>query len=120
MNPLVANTLLLLAITALLAGLYAFWRSLTSALTNTENPQVELDSEDDPLRRELLDERRSLLETLRDLKHDLETGKLSQADFDEIDGRTRARAKDVLRELDAQIEPYRDRAEALVGESVKS
>lgn len=117
MNPIVANALLFLAGLSLLFGLVTFWRSLAVAFTN-EKEDKTIDTESDPKRRELLDERQSLLETLRDLQHDLETGKLSKADFEEIDQRTRARAKDVLRELDAQLDPYREKAEALIRESM--
>ncbi len=118
MNPVLANGLLGIAVIALLAGLYAFWRSLAVALlSGKEIARSSFETEDDPRRRELLDERRSLLETLRDLRHDLETGKLSQADFDAIEKRTRERAKEVLRELDAQLDPYRERAEALLSQA---
>lgn len=117
MNPVLANALLALAAFALLAGLYALWQSLAVALSAKDVGAFE--TEDDPKRRELLDERRALLETLRDLQHDLETGKLSKSDFETIEARTRTRAKEVLKELDEQLEPYRDRAEAMINESVK-
>lgn len=49
----------------------------------------------------LLFERENLLAALRDIRFDREMGKLSEEDFSTLDTRYRARAVDVLKQLDA-------------------
>lgn len=49
----------------------------------------------------LLFERENLLSALRDIRFDREMGKLSEEDFSELDTRYRARAVEVLKQLDA-------------------
>lgn len=69
-------------------------------------------------------EKQELLGTIRELRSEHELGKVSDADFSQLEQRCRARARDVLRELDAQIEPHRDEArvliEAALGKSAKA
>jgi hypothetical protein len=51
-------------------------------------------------RSRLLDEKDRLFQALVDLRFDFEAGKLSPEDFEQEDGRLRARAARVLRELE--------------------
>ncbi len=51
----------------------------------------------------LLDEKDRLFQALADLRFDYEAGKLSREDFEEEDGRLRARAAAVLRALEAPL-----------------
>ena len=51
-------------------------------------------------RSRLLDEKDRLFQALADLRFDYEAGKLSPEDFEQEDGRLRARAARVLRELE--------------------
>lgn len=62
----------------------------------------------------LLAEKRALLQTVRDLGFEHETGKLSDEDFERLNATYRARAKDVLRKLDAELSEYRAEAKALI------
>ncbi len=94
-------------------GLHALWESLRSAFGAVDVPDLQ-GSVEDASRAQLLDEKQTLLEAIRDLKFDLDAGKLSQVDFDRVDERMRARAKDVLRRLDTDIERFRARAERMV------
>lgn len=49
----------------------------------------------------LLFEREAVLRAIRDLEFDRDMGKLSDEDFADLDGRSRARAIEILRQLDA-------------------
>ena len=72
----------------------------------------------------LLHEKQELLTAIRDVRAEHELGKLSTNDFQELEQRYRARAREVLRELEDQIGPYRETArtmlEAAVGASAEA
>ena len=53
------------------------------------------------------------LRALKDLKHEHDIGKIDDADYKALEAKYRDEAKDVLRKLDTEIEPYRAKAEAL-------
>jgi len=107
--------LVFVAAGALLSGVYLFWESLRAALGATEPLEVQATAEADT-RRRLLERKEALLANLRDLKFDYDGGKISQADFDVLDTKLRAQAKAVLRLLDEDAEPFRERAEELISE----
>ena len=71
-----------------------------------------------PKREGLLREKQELLTAIRDVRFEHELGKVSDADFERLEQRYRARARDVLRELDEQIAPYRDEARALLQRAI--
>lgn len=92
---------------------YALWRSLRALLGSaSRSGDGALSSASD--REALLNEKQSLLQGLRDLEQERDVGKVSQDDFETMNARLRLRARQVLKELDAQVAPYRDQAEALV------
>jgi hypothetical protein len=66
-------------------------------------------------REELLREKNTLLQAIRDVRFEHDLGKVSDADLERLDAQYRVRARSVLAELDAQIAPYRDKARALLG-----
>lgn len=70
----------------------------------------------DARRASLLEEKNALLRTLEELAFDRDVGKLSEPDYASLEAKTRARAKDVLRELDAELGTFRADAEKLVRE----
>lgn len=104
-----------LAAAAVLGGVYLFWESLRAALGASEPLEVQATAEADT-RRRLLERKDALLANLRDLKFDYDGGKISQQDFDVLDAKLRAQAKEVLRLLDEDAEPFRERAEQLISE----
>lgn len=53
------------------------------------------------------------LRALKDLKHEHDIGKIDDADYKALEAKYRDEAKDVLRKLDTEIEPYRAKAEAV-------
>ena len=103
-------------LTAALAGLFAFfalWMSLRIAFADSTlgEARTELDSE---TRRTLQTEKEALLEEIRDVSFEHEAGKLSDEDFTELNEKLRGRARQVLIEIDAVAESYRDEAETLI------
>lgn len=66
-----------------------------------------------PKRQALLDKKASLLLSLKDASFDHEAGKLSDEDFEMLNTQLRDEAKKVLKELDADLEPFMGEAEAL-------
>lgn len=65
-------------------------------------------------REALLQEKHSLLVALRELRSERDLGKVSEADFHDLELRHRERAREVLRQLDEEIEPMRAKARALI------
>lgn len=98
---------------ALLAALYALFVSLRAALT-PDTAALEHVAVVSPTRAALLAEKEALLTGLRDLAADHEAGKTSDEDLATAEARMRARAKAVLRALDAEIAPHRAAAAALL------
>jgi hypothetical protein len=68
-------------------------------------------------REALLREKDELLTAIRDVRSEHDLGKLSAADSQQLEQRYRTRARDVLRNLDEQLAPYRERARALLEET---
>ncbi len=104
-----------LAVGALVTGIYLFWESLRAAFGAIDPIEVQATAEADT-RRRLLERKEALLQNLRDLKFDRDGGKISPADFDVLDAKLRAQAKEVLRLLDEDVAPFKERAEQLISE----
>ncbi|MFW6051945.1 MAG: zinc ribbon domain-containing protein [Myxococcota bacterium] len=103
---------------ALLAGtLAALWQSLRAAfgVASTDQARGVTESEE---RASLLDEKAALLRSLRDLELDHDSGKISDADFERLEGQLRNRARHVLTMLDEEVRAHRPRARALVEEAL--
>ena len=92
---------------------YSLWRSLRAlagpSVAASERRTMGADD-----REALLNEKQSLLQGLRDLEQERDVGKVSQDDFETVNARLRARARAVIKQLDAQVAPFRSKAEALV------
>jgi hypothetical protein len=58
----------------------------------------------------------ALLQEIRDVSFEHDADKISDADFEELNEKLRAQARQVLHELDAGVESYRDEAEALIAQ----
>ncbi len=119
MSALLPPLLLTFAGAALFAALYSLWASFRAAFGALDVPDLQ-GTVEDMSRHQLIEEKRALLENLKDLRFDREAGKLSQEDFDKLETKLRARAKDVLRLLDADVEPFRRKAEVLIQEHLQS
>jgi ribosomal protein L40E len=114
MQNLLPTLFIVLGACALTLTLFWLWMSLRHTLVHAEEAQVaSIDPRASP-RAALLAEKHSLLVALKDLEAERDTGKLSDADFTELSARYRARARSVLKQLDAQIAPHRDVAKAML------
>jgi len=108
---------IVLASAALLAALAALFASLRASLAG---PSVDvLWTGAEPDRGALEDEKNALLRALKDLEYEHEVGKIDDEDYARLERAYRARAKEVLGELDRDLRPYLSRAEALAGGAVE-
>jgi hypothetical protein len=97
--------------------LLALWQSLRVLLLG--RPAVQFASAPRDAKRDaLLREKQELLTAIRDVRFEHDLGKVSDADFERLEQRYRARARDVLRELEEQIAPYREQARALLPRAI--
>ena len=62
----------------------------------------------------LVDEKATLLRTLKELEFERDMGKISDQDFDALNTRYRERAKAVMRSLDTELGDFHKQAVALV------
>ena len=60
----------------------------------------------------------AVLQALKDLEFERSVGKIAEADYEEIVGRYRAEAKRLLRAVDEDLGPLRERASAYVAEQL--
>lgn len=57
--------------------------------------------------------KRRVLRALKDLEHEHAIGKIDDADYEQISARYREEAKEILREIDVEVEPLRAKAEEI-------
>jgi ribosomal protein L40E len=114
MQNLLPTLFIVLGACALILTLFWLWMSLRHTFAHVEDAQVAAVDPTSSPRAALLAEKQSLLVALKDLEAERDNGKLSEADFSELNARYRARARSVLKQLDAQIAPHRDAAKALL------
>jgi hypothetical protein len=113
MPNLLPTVFIALAALALALTLLWLWQSLRLAFVHTLSTQAA-SAIVSPERAALLAEKQTLLLALRDLEAERDSGKLSSADFAQLNGQYRTRAREVLRELDALLAPHRADAKALL------
>lgn len=106
----IAPGLLILAGGMLLGAVLLFWSSLgrltgESPLTLEEAVGLAAPSPEE-------ERKRSILRALKDLDYERSVGKLSDEDFVELSTRYRTEAKTLLRSLEAELAPRREKAEA--------
>lgn len=106
-----------LAFVALTALAFALWRSVSAAL-GASGPAWASELAYSEARVALLEEKASLLASLRDLRFDRDMDKLSEADFQSLDTQLRSRANGVLQALDADASTGLEEAEALVAQAL--
>ena len=98
----------------LLFVLLALWQSLRTLLGEAQGLAGEPEAATESGRRQLLREKDTLLGAIRELRFEHDLGKLSDADLAQLEQGYRGRARDVLRELDEELEPHRQAARALI------
>lgn len=104
---------IIVAAFAVVAALVSLWLSLSLVLSDEVRVDVRAQLTTDA-RRALLTEKEALLQEIRDVAFEHDAGKLSNADYEELNEKLRAQARHILHELDANAESYRDEAEALI------
>src|SRR5690242_13289432 len=104
---------IVLAATALLVAMSFLWASLRALLGGTEQHDM-IQSQAMRKRADLLDEKDAVLRSLKDLEFERQVGKISEADFQRLDGEFRVRAKRILKELDDDLKDHRKKAQALL------
>jgi hypothetical protein len=113
MEALLPFLFMSLSALALLACISFLWSSLR-VLLGGEHDLYLVQSQTLRRRMELLDEKDSLVKSLRDLEFEREVGKLSEEDFARVSADFRARAKRVMRVLDDDLREHREKARKLV------
>jgi hypothetical protein len=104
---------IVMASAAVIAAFVSLWLSLNLALSDEASAGVRAQLSNEA-RQALLGEKEALLEEIRDISFERDAGKLSDADFEELNTKLRAQARHVLHELDTGLEAFRDDAEALI------
>jgi hypothetical protein len=111
----VAPALLVFVTGGLLAAILLVWHSLRSLAGDvTVDPRLVDVSPMGAAGTELRERKQRALRALKDIEQEHFVGKMDDSDFATLDAEYRTRAKDVIREIDATLDPYRAKAEALV------
>ncbi len=111
MSAVIPGFFMVLGAAGLLLALYFVWQSVRAALGVVQLGGAEsLDRE----RARLLERKAALLDGLADLRFEHDAGKIDAADFAVVDAQLREEAKDVLKALDEELEPYRGQADAVI------
>jgi hypothetical protein len=110
----IGPALLVLVGSAILSAIALLWASLRTLggdaplAEDMESLAVHVEGAS-----ELAARKRAVLRALKDIKHEHDIGKIDDADYRELEAKYRDEAKDILRELDTEVEPFRDKAEAI-------
>ncbi len=109
----VASALLVFVTGALLGAILLVWHSLRT-LAGDADVDDALDAVPVGTSSLLTEEKTRALRALKDLEAEHAIGKIDDADFAALDAEYRARAKEVIREIDDELAPFREKAEAIV------
>ncbi|UQA61465.1 zinc ribbon domain-containing protein [Polyangium aurulentum] len=109
----VSTAILVLAAGALLGVIATFWASLRTLLGETPLSGADAYAIGAPPRAEE-EQKRAVIRALKDLEFEHDVGKISDEDYQTLVTKYRAEAKRLLRLLDEDAAPRRERAEALV------
>ena len=110
----IGPAILILAAGALLGTIALFWASVRTLSGDAPLPE---DLESLAARRHSVnavgERKQTVLRALKDLEHEHFIGKIDDADYAQISSEYRDQAKGLMREMDADVEPLRARAEEL-------
>jgi hypothetical protein len=117
----VGSALLALAAGALLGAIGLLWASVRT-LSGDAPLTVGFESlaADTPAVDSLAEEKRRLLRGLKDLESEHELGKINDADYQALLKRYRDEAKGVLRTMDGRVAPFREEAERLARDYLRT
>lgn len=102
----------------LILAIYSFWQSVRGLLLAPSRGSAT--STRSEARMLLIDEKASLLKALKEIKFERDLGKISDQDYEALNTRYRARAKEVMRELDLQLGPFQQQAQKLVAKRLQT
>ncbi len=111
----IGMSLLTILTGALLGAILLVWHSLRT-LAGDADVDVALELATTRAPSELTDKKQRALRALKDIEQEHALGKIDDADFAVLDADYRAQAKDVIREMDDSLAPFREKAEAIVRE----
>ncbi len=109
---------IVLASGTLLLAISFLWASLRALFGEHEQGWVT-QSAAVRLRAELLEEKEAVLRSLKDLEFERDAGKISDEDYKRLEVEFRARARRVLKELDADLKEHREKALRLIEKELK-
>lgn len=109
--------LMFLAVLMVLVAIVSLWQSLRYAFGAGDTMAARF-GERSMEREALYDEKAALLRSMSDLKFEKQIGKIAESDFDRLDAGLRTRAREVMRILDDDVRPFREKAESLIKEKV--
>jgi len=114
----VGMALLTILTGALLGAILLVWHSLRT-LAGDADVDVGLELAHARAPTDLAERKQRALRALKDIEQEHALGKIDDVDFAALDADYRAQAKEVIREIDDSLEPFREKAEALVREHLE-
>jgi len=106
--------ILVLAGTMLLGTIGSLWASVRTLSGDAPLPErLEILEGEKNEANPLLERKAGLLRALKDLEQERAIGKIDQADFDDLCARYREQVKEVLRQIDQQMDPLVKKAEEM-------
>jgi hypothetical protein len=109
----VASAFLVFVTGALLGAILLVWHSLRTLAGDAE-VDLAFEHVGSTAPTELSDKKRRALRALKDLEQEHSLGKIDDRDYAALAAQYRDEAKDVIREMDDSLAPYREKAEELV------
>lgn len=110
-----ATAVLWLAFSMLASAVLLFWESLRTLV----DPAASVDEDDDEDARLAAIEARknAALRALKDIAFERSIGRLAEDDYQSLEARYRAEAREAMASVDEGVGPWREKAEALVAEA---
>jgi hypothetical protein len=118
MKALLPVFFIVLAAGTLLLAISFLWASLRALFGGQAGLWVT-QSEAVRRRSELLDEKDSILRSLKDLEFERDAGKISEEDYQRLETEFRTRARGVLKQLDDDLREHRAKATVLIDAELK-
>jgi hypothetical protein len=115
----VGSALLVLAGGALLGAIALFWASVRTLSDDSAVSQDFATLGAKYGKGALLEEKRRVLRALKDLENEHELGKIDNADYRSLTAAYRDQAKELMRQMDIAVAPFREEAERLAAEHLK-
>lgn len=111
---MLAPFMVALASATLFVGIFALWQSFRATFGGTVAGEDLVTMPIDRRQIELQERLDAVLRTLKDIELEHDTGKIVDADYARMEAELRSRAKELLREREAGLGPYLDRARSRV------